>query len=217
MAVRLIKEDATQDKKLDLIKSTVEEMKKRVSEVETELKARTGYDIKLTLKDLEQYRSSDYHVDFEDVDVLDKCGIFKAALKECVLGNFNSGMHVQLTTQDKSYSLYDSIAEAPDLVKNKVKEYLKDSKDVSFNDVIEKGLSFEELAAELFNYSENRYNRLLFSPEFSKMRLYYPYDKDVVIIWGDLNLKYSHKDGGSNGMEVLRYQFSSETNKFLFR
>lgn len=216
MAVRLIKEDATQDKKLDLIKSTVEEMRKRVSEVEAELKARTGYDIKLTLKDLEQYRSSDRHVDFEDVDVLDKCGIFKAALEECVLGNFNSGMQIQLTTQDKGYSLYSPIAEAPDEVKDKVKEFLKDNDKISFNDVIEKGMSFDKLSDELDKYQFVRYDRK-FSDEFTSLRLYHPYDKDIVIIWGDLNLKYRHKDGGSNGMEVLRYQFSSETNKFLFR
>lgn len=216
MAVRLIKEDATQDKKLDLIKSTVEEMKKRVNEVEAELKARTGYDIKLTLKDIEQYRSSDRHVDFEDVDVLDKCGIFKAALDECVLGNFNSGMQIQLTTQDKGYSLYSSIAEAPDEVKDKVKEFLKDNDNISFNDVIEKGMSFDKLSDELDKYQFVRYDRK-FSDEFMRLRLYHPYDKDVVIIWGDLNLKYRHKEGGSNSMEVLRYQFSSETNKFLFR
>lgn len=216
MAVRLIKEDATQDKKLDLIKSTVEEMRKRVNVIEAELKARTGYDIKLTLKDIEQFRNADYHVDFEDVDVLDKCGIFKAALDECVLGSFSSGIQVQLTTQDKGYSLYSSIADAPDEVKDKVKAFLKDNDNISFNDVIEKRMSFDKLSDELDKYQFVRYGRK-FSDEFTRLRLYHPYDKDVVSIWGSLDLKYHHKDGGSNGMTVLNYQFSSETNKFAFR
>lgn len=216
MAVRLIKEDATQYKKLDLIKSTVEEMRKRVNVIEAELKARTGYDIKLTLKDIEQFRNADYHVDFEDVDVLDKCGIFKAALDECVLGSFSSGIQVQLTTQDKGYSLYSSIADAPDEVKDKVKAFLKDNDNISFNDVIEKRMSFDKLSDELDKYQFVRYDRK-FSDEFTRLRLYHPYDKDVVSIWGSLDLKYHHKDGGSNGMTVLNYQFSSETNKFAFR
>lgn len=216
MAVRLIKEDATQDKKLDLIKSTVEEMRKRVNVIEAELKARTGYDIKLTLKDIEQFRNADYHVDFEDVDVLDKCGIFKAALDECVLGSFSSGIQVQLTTQDKGYSLYSSIADAPDEVKDKVKAFLKDNDNISFNDVIEKRMSFDKLSDELDKYQFVRYDRK-FSDEFTRLRLYHPYDKDVVSIWGSLDLKYHHKDGGSNSMTVLNYQFSSETNKFAFR
>lgn len=216
MAVRLIKEDATQDKKLDLIKSTVEEMRKRINVIEAELKARTGYDIKLTLKDIEQFRNADYHVDFEDVDVLDKCGIFKAALDECVLGSFSSGIQVQLTTQDKGYSLYSSIADAPDEVKDKVKAFLKDNDNISFNDVIEKRMSFDKLSDELDKYQFVRYDRK-FSDEFTRLRLYHPYDKDVVSIWGSLDLKYHHKDGGSNGMTVLNYQFSSETNKFAFR
>ncbi len=216
MTVRLIKEYATRDKKLDLIKSTVEEMRKHVNEVEVELKFRTGYDIKLTLKDLEQYRSSDYHVDFDDVDVLDKCGIFKAAFDKCVLSNFSSGIQVQLTTQDKGYSLYDPIAEAPDEVTDKVKEFLKDNDNISFNDVIEKRMSFDKLSDELDKYQPVRGDRK-FSDEFTRLRLYHPYDKDVVIIWGELDLKYHHKDGGENGAEVLHYQFSSETNKFTFR
>ena len=216
MAVRLIKEDATQDMKLDLIKSTIEEMRKHVNEIEAEIKARTGYDIKLTLKDLEQYRNADYHIDFEDVDVLDKCGIFKAALDECVLGNFNSGIQVQLTTQDTSYDLYGSIAKAPDEVKDKVKAFLKDNDNISFNDVIEKGMSFAKLSDELDKYQSVRYDRK-FSDEFTHLRIYHPYDKDAVSIWGNLDLKYHHKEGGSNGMTVLNYQFSSETNKFAFR
>lgn len=105
---------------------------------------------------------------------------------------------------------------APDEVKDKVKAFLKDNDNISFNDVIEKRMSFDKLSDELDKYQFVRYDRK-FSDEFTRLRLYHPYDKDVVSIWGSLDLKYHHKDGGSNGMTVLNYQFSSETNKFAFR
>ena len=34
--------------------------------------------------------------------------------------------------------------------------------------------------------------------------------KDSDDIWGRIDLRYSHKEGGSNGMELLRYQYSED-------
>lgn len=215
MAVRLIKESPENNATMEKVNAVYDEMLKHVDELNDALRQKTGYDFKVKFKPVECTRGH-YSVEIEPIDVLDKCGIFASILDECVLASFSCGVDVKLKDDDKAYSLWDAIEDAPEEVKSKVEDYCKSNEFISYEDVIDKGMTFDTMMDEILHNSKS-YNRFDLDNEIRRLRLYHPNIEDVITIWGSLDLQYHHKDGGSNGMDVIHYSFASNKHKFEFR